>query len=74
MDTLTGAIAAAVRDDMRQRGISELKLSELSGIPRVTLRRRLAGTSPFTTTELAHISEALGRPVSGYFAAAEGAA
>lgn len=56
-------VALLVTDAMRAGDWSEKALAEATGIPRVTLRRRLAG-SPFDVFELARIAEALGTTVS----------
>lgn len=48
---------------MEAGGWSEKAMAETTGIPRVTLRRRLAGAA-FNVAELAAISEALGTTVS----------
>lgn len=58
--TTAQQVAAAVRGIVAESGLSELALAEQSGIPRVTLRRRLAAQSPFTVQELADIGEVLG--------------
>lgn len=58
--TTTQRVAAAVRGLVAEQAISELALAERSGIPRVTLRRRLAAQSPFTVQELADVGDVLG--------------
>jgi transcriptional regulator with XRE-family HTH domain len=62
MDTnpYSQSVADAVKAAMTEAGYTELGLSEASGIPRVTLRRRLQGTYPFNVVELAAIAAALG--------------
>jgi transcriptional regulator with XRE-family HTH domain len=44
-------------------GISEAQLALDTGISRATLRRRLAGTSDWLTSELTAISAGLGVPL-----------
>lgn len=51
-------VAQAVTGAMQAGGWSEKALAEATGIPRVTLRRRLGG-SPFDVSELARIADAL---------------
>jgi transcriptional regulator with XRE-family HTH domain len=53
-------VAEAVKQAMTAANHTEASLSEASGIPRVTLRRRLLGVTPFTVAELAAIAAALG--------------
>lgn len=61
MDTTSAAAvtAAKVSDAMRTRGVSQKSMAESTGIPRVTLIRRLNGTNPFTVTELAAVAATL---------------
>ena len=56
---ITQTVAAAVRGLIAERGLSELSVAQESGIPRVTLRRRLAGQTPFTVQELADVGRVL---------------
>lgn len=56
-------VATAVAAAMTAGGWSEKALAETTGIARVTLRRRLAG-SPFTVAELAAIAAALDTTVT----------
>lgn len=60
---LSHRVAAAVAHAMAVGGWSEKALAEATGIARVTLRRRLAG-SPFDIAELDAIAAALGTTVS----------
>lgn len=57
------AVAHATYAAMVAGGETQLGLSEKTGIPRTTLARRLAGSSPFTVAELAAIADVLGIPV-----------
>lgn len=56
---ITQTVAAAVRGLIAERGMSELSMAQESGIPRVTLRRRLAGQTAFTVQELADVGRVL---------------
>lgn len=66
MDTNTypAQVAQAVAEAVKAGGWSEKGLAEATGIPRVTLRRRLAGGAPFNVAELAAIADALGTTVT----------
>lgn len=64
MDTNYSArVASRVAAAMESGGWSEKALAETTGIPRVTLRRRLAGAA-FNVAELAAIAAALEVTVS----------
>lgn len=65
MDTTTypQRVALNVAEAMRAGGWSEKALAEKTGIPRVTLRRRLAGAA-FNVAELAAIAAVLGTTVA----------
>lgn len=66
MDTNTyqRQVAETVAHAVGAGGWSEKALAEVTGIPRVTLRRRLTGSSAFNVAELAAIADALGTNVS----------
>lgn len=64
-------LAAAIRHEMRAAGLSVLKVSEETGIPRVTLRRRLVTNRGFTVEEVGAIAELLGTSASSLIATAE---
>lgn len=68
--TLSESVAATVRAEMGRLNISEKGLADATGIARVTLRRRLAG-SGFTTDELPRIAHALGTTASAILREAE---
>ena len=53
-------VAAGVVRVMQDKSISEVQLSEQTGIPRTTLKRRLSGHSAFNVAELAAIATVLG--------------
>ncbi|MFC9769656.1 helix-turn-helix domain-containing protein [Rhodococcus jostii] len=60
IDNLT---AAAVRDAYKSVGATIESLSDDTGIPATTLKRRLAGKTSFQLDQLALISEALDVPI-----------
>lgn len=49
-------VAATVRRLMEARGVSQVALAEATGIPRVTLIRRLNGQAAFSVEELGAIA------------------
>lgn len=53
------AVAEAVRAAIAARGTTQSAVAEATGIPRVTLVRRLTGFSSFTVDELARIAKVL---------------
>jgi transcriptional regulator with XRE-family HTH domain len=59
-ETLSGVIA----ERMEQSGVSLRGLALVTGIPMVTLHRRLADDSKATYAELQHIADALDAPLS----------
>lgn len=65
MDThpkaLAERISAEVKSAMKERGVSQRKMSSLTGIPLNTLNARLQSgtTRPFTVGELASVLEVL---------------
>lgn len=56
-------IAHRVRAAMDEADVSEAALALQTGLSRSTLRRRLAGTSDWMTSELTTISTTLGVPL-----------
>ena len=73
MDTtaaVSQALAARVRADIEASGKSILSLSNATGIPHVTLRRRVAG-APFSSMELISLAHALDIEASSWLADAE---
>lgn len=54
------AVAETVVAQLRQAGMSRKSLSDETGIPRVTLGRRLSGASAFKVHELEAVAYALG--------------
>lgn len=61
MDTqrYVSEVARAVASAISRADQSQVAVSDATGIPRTTLIRRLAGSSPFTTAELSAIGELL---------------
>lgn len=70
MLTPTEQVASAVREAMTRQGVTGVALAEATGIPHVTLSRRLRGHTPFTIAELAPIAEHLGVTLSDLVEAA----
>lgn len=54
-DTVAGRVAAVMRSDDR----SIKSTAEAAGIPLTTFRRKLAGHTDFTVTEIARLANAL---------------
>jgi transcriptional regulator with XRE-family HTH domain len=50
--TATAQVAAKVQAILDERGITQVQVTEATGIPRPTLQRRLLGASPFNVAEL----------------------
>lgn len=74
MDTSTYRIAVAqtVDEAIKAGGYSQQAMANETGIPRVTLRRRLSGASPFNVSELDAIARTLGIPTKELTDVAEG--
>jgi plasmid maintenance system antidote protein VapI len=58
--TTTASIARRVEESRRSSGHSRSYLADVTGIPRTTLNRKLAGRSDFTIPELTDLGDALG--------------
>lgn len=72
MDHPTAAsVGAVVAHLAHEAGVSQRRLAEATGIPRVTLRRRIAGTAHFDIGELRAVARSLGTTASAIVAAAE---
>lgn len=56
---LAAQTAQRVADEIKARGVKVSWLCEQTGIPRVTLHRRLTGQTPFNLSELDRIATAL---------------
>ncbi len=63
-------VAERVAQAMEDQGVTQLGLSRSTGIPRVTLIRRLKGQAPFTLDELEAVAAELGIAMSDLVAAA----
>lgn len=75
IDTPTWVRVAAAVEAMRTgTDLSVTELAQRTGIPRSTLRRRLAGEHPFTVDELYATTEALGVHLAAPFEHANRAA
>lgn len=57
---LSDRLADAIRDATTAAGVSQRELAARTGIPLVTINRKLNHASPFNAIELGAISEALG--------------
>lgn len=64
MDNFTALVAKKVVAAIEAGGQTELGIAEATGIPRVTLRRRLQGLNSFTVAELKAIATVLDIKVS----------
>jgi len=73
MVTATEAVAEVIRDSMERADESVKHLAEVTFIPRTTLLRRLAGTSPFTIPELERVAAVLDTSVAQILADADAA-
>lgn len=73
MDSLTIRTASVVLAAIEAAGMTQLGVSDATGIPRATLIRRLKGQSAFTIAELEAIAEVLGIAVSQLLVSAESA-
>lgn len=62
MDQMGRLVAERVKEAMERAGVSATRLAGDTGIAKVTLLRRLAG-SPFQVDELHAVSLALGVPI-----------
>jgi len=60
-------IAETVRKAMAEAGISDAALARATGVPRPTLRRKVAGERDFSFTELALVAVALNIPSADLF-------
>lgn len=72
MDSMTTAdrLTEAITARMGARGLTEAALADASGIPRVTLRRRLTTGRGWTVDEIDRIADALGTDPGALFIAA----
>ncbi|WP_372593577.1 helix-turn-helix domain-containing protein [Actinotalea sp.] len=61
---LTAAIADAVREHLRRRGVSQRTAGPLLGMSQQALSDRLTGRTPFTLADLERLADLLDLPVS----------
>lgn len=64
-------VANRVGDLIGASGVTRTWICEQTGIPRVTLHRRLSGLSPFTLAELDRIADALRVPTTSLLPATD---
>lgn len=57
---VSAALAQVVDEARKAAGMSQRSLGEATGIPLVTISRKLLGQSPFNAVEMVAISRALG--------------
>jgi len=69
----TASVVRLLQAAMEARGMSQLALAKLAGIPRVTLRRLMREAVTPTTDMLERLAEALGIPASDILHAASSA-
>ena len=72
--TTTERIALTIRKRMADQGVTQLTLSQTTGIARMTLARRLSGFSAFKTDELASVCNQLDLAAAEVLRDAEAAA
>ena len=72
--SISDRLAAVVVQAIRSAGLSQRAVAEKSGIPLVTLNRRLTGKAAFTVLEVAAVAEVVGVGVTELFLRAERAA
>ena len=70
-EAVSANISRAIAAALTEAGISLRSAADTTGIPVATLSRRLNGTTPFTTTELARMASVLGVAVSDLVSGAE---
>ena len=58
--TLSRRLSQAIKDAAAEAGVSQRDLAARTGIPLVTLNRKLNHLSPFNAVELGAMSETLG--------------
>ncbi|MGX6508247.1 helix-turn-helix domain-containing protein [Rhodococcus sp. SJ-2] len=68
MDKMNQRIATAVRAAITTAGLNENAVADATGIPRVTLRRRLNGSVPFNADELVVLARVTGADVNDFLA------
>lgn len=68
---LTSSVAHTIRREMSSQGITQLQLTKESGVPQVTLSRKLRALKPFSLNELGAICASLGTTPSQLMGQAE---
>ena len=66
MDKMNQRIATAVRTAITTAGLNENAVADATGIPRVTLRRRLNGSVPFNADELVILAKVTKADVNSF--------
>ena len=66
-DRITKALAQVVSAAIKADGQTQRKIAEATGIPLVTLNRRLTGQSAFNVVELASIAKVLDLSIVEFF-------
>lgn len=64
---VSDTLAEVVQEAMRSAGLSQRAVAETTGIPLVTLNRKLTKKHPFTIPEIASIAEAVDIGVTELF-------
>lgn len=71
-ESLPSQVATEVRAEMARKRMTQRELAEALGLPQPSISKRLLGKIPFDVAELEKAAEALGVPVSQFFATAGG--
>jgi len=69
--TFSQSVAGVVGSAIKTQRKTQREIAEASGLPLVTLNRKLSGHRPFTMTELAAVAEVLGTTVTDIVLRAE---
>lgn len=67
-DSLTHRVASEIRAEMGRQSVTQTRIAEVLGISQPQVSLRLAGSISFSVPELERIAEALGVPVTNFFA------
>jgi predicted transcriptional regulator len=52
-------VAQRIKNAIRESGLADHRIAELSGIPMSTFRRRIQGVNPWTLTEISAVAKVL---------------
>lgn len=52
-------VTARVRKALKDSGLTDTRIAELSGIPRTTFHRRVTGVDPWNTAQLEAVAKAI---------------